>query len=207
MSLYPSNGDSIALTYSQTAANSIYARLPFKPLSSILNFVRSRACRRLREHIKSRIWLKNVKRLQRGTFFDATTQSHLAALYDTLLEQNLCRTIEPYFVVEVDHVAEMVGQGRQAVKASRSQHDRLSQMILDKVFHGVLAKGRGKASTGGVGDLFDGERTPLPPHVQLRLLTSAMADPLTALGLPGKKKASQEGIRSPMMCDYNVCNA
>ncbi|PFH46070.1 hypothetical protein AMATHDRAFT_199950 [Amanita thiersii Skay4041] len=68
---------------------------------------------------------------------DATTRSHLAALYDTLLEQNLLRIIEPYSVVEVDHVAEMVGQGRQAVEA------KLSQMILDKVFHGVLDQGRG----------------------------------------------------------------
>ncbi|KAF8633522.1 hypothetical protein AX17_004428 [Amanita inopinata Kibby_2008] len=68
---------------------------------------------------------------------DPTIRSHLAALYDTLLEQNLLRIIEPYSVLEVDHVAEMVGQGRQAVEA------KLSQMILDNVFHGVLDQGRG----------------------------------------------------------------
>ncbi|KAJ7471752.1 PCI domain-containing protein [Mycena latifolia] len=68
---------------------------------------------------------------------DPTIRSHLAALYDTLLEQNLLRIVEPYSVVELEYVAECVGQGRQAVEA------KLSQMILDKVFHGVLDQGRG----------------------------------------------------------------
>ncbi|KAL4064186.1 PCI domain-containing protein [Scleroderma yunnanense] len=68
---------------------------------------------------------------------DQTIRSHLAALYDTLLEQNLLRIIEPYSVVEIDHVAKQVGQGRQDVEA------KLSQMILDKVFYGVLDQGRG----------------------------------------------------------------
>lgn len=48
---------------------------------------------------------------------DPTIRSHLAALYDTLLEQNLLRIVEPYSVVDVDHVAEVVGQGRAQVEA------------------------------------------------------------------------------------------
>lgn len=48
---------------------------------------------------------------------DSTIRSHLAALYDTLLEQNLLRIVEPYEVVEIAHVAETVGQERQAVEA------------------------------------------------------------------------------------------
>ncbi|KAG1899751.1 proteasome regulatory particle subunit [Suillus fuscotomentosus] len=68
---------------------------------------------------------------------DSTIRSHLAALYDTLLQQNLLRIVEPYSVVEIDYVAKQVGQGRQDVEA------KLSQMILDKVFHGVLDQGRG----------------------------------------------------------------
>ncbi|EJD53337.1 proteasome regulatory particle subunit [Auricularia subglabra TFB-10046 SS5] len=68
---------------------------------------------------------------------DPTIRSHLAALYDTLLEQNLLRIVEPYSVVEVAFVAQSVRQDRQRVEA------KLSQMILDKVFHGVLDQGRG----------------------------------------------------------------
>jgi 26S proteasome regulatory subunit N6 len=48
---------------------------------------------------------------------DPTIRSHLAALYDTLLEQNLLRIVEPYSVVELEYVSECVGQGRQAVEA------------------------------------------------------------------------------------------
>lgn len=68
---------------------------------------------------------------------DPTIRGHLATLYDTMLEQNLLRIVEPYSVVEIDYVAQQVGQGRQAVEA------KLSTMILDKVFHGVLDQGRG----------------------------------------------------------------
>jgi len=68
---------------------------------------------------------------------DPTIRSHLSALYDTLLEQNLLRIVEPYSTIEIEYVAQQVGQGRQQVEI------KLSQMILDKVFHGVLDQGRG----------------------------------------------------------------
>ena len=48
---------------------------------------------------------------------DPTIRSHLAALYDTLLQQNLLRIVEPYSVVEIDYVAQQVGQSRQSVEA------------------------------------------------------------------------------------------
>lgn len=48
---------------------------------------------------------------------DQTIRSHLAALYDTLLQQNLLRIVEPYSVVEIDYVAKQVGQSRQDVEA------------------------------------------------------------------------------------------
>ncbi|CDO78085.1 hypothetical protein BN946_scf184702.g6 [Trametes cinnabarina] len=67
---------------------------------------------------------------------DPTIRTHLSALYDTLLEQNLLRIIEPYSVVEIECIAQQVGQDRQAVEL------KLSQMILDKVFHGVLDQDR-----------------------------------------------------------------
>ena len=47
---------------------------------------------------------------------DITIRTHLSPLYDTLLEQNLLRIVEPYSVVEVEHVAQQVGQGRQQVE-------------------------------------------------------------------------------------------
>lgn len=50
---------------------------------------------------------------------DPTIRTHLSALYDTLLEQNLLRIVEPYSVVEVEYVAQQVGQGRQAVELKR----------------------------------------------------------------------------------------
>ena len=68
---------------------------------------------------------------------DPTIRSHLAALYDTLLEQNLLRIVEPYSVVELEYVAQQVKQERQSVEI------KLSQMILDKVLDGVLDQGRG----------------------------------------------------------------
>ncbi|KAG1838189.1 hypothetical protein DFJ58DRAFT_718773 [Suillus subalutaceus] len=58
---------------------------------------------------------------------DPTIHSHLVALYDTLLQQNLLRIIEPYSAVEIDYIVKQVGQGRQDVEA------KLCQMILDKM--------------------------------------------------------------------------
>jgi len=80
---------------------------------------------------------KSLRDFQEELSKDPTIRTHLAALYDTLLEQNLLRIVEPYSVVEIEYVAQQVGQGRQNVEA------KLSQMILDKLFHGVLDQGRG----------------------------------------------------------------
>jgi 26S proteasome regulatory subunit N6 len=39
---------------------------------------------------------------------DAFIRSHFNALYDTLMEQNLLRIIEPYTRVEIAHVAKLI---------------------------------------------------------------------------------------------------
>ncbi|KAJ3546800.1 hypothetical protein NM688_g5473 [Phlebia brevispora] len=80
---------------------------------------------------------KALRDYQNELSSDVTIRTHLSALYDTLLEQNLLRIVEPYSVVEVEHVAQQVGQGRQQVEL------KLSQMILDKKLHGVLDQQRG----------------------------------------------------------------
>ncbi|KAG8528304.1 uncharacterized protein KY384_007221 [Bacidia gigantensis] len=68
---------------------------------------------------------------------DAFVKRHLVKLYDAMLEQNLCKVIEPFSRVEIKHVAKMVGLDIAQVER------KLSQMILDKVIVGVLDQGAG----------------------------------------------------------------
>jgi len=78
-----------------------------------------------------------LKEYRKELYSNTILSSHLAALYDTLLEQHLLRIVEPYSVVEISYVAQLVGQQQQVVES------KLSQMILDKVLNGVLDQGRG----------------------------------------------------------------
>lgn len=68
---------------------------------------------------------------------DPFIRSHFSDLYDTLLEQNLVKVIEPFECVEIAHIAEIIGLDARQVEG------KLSQMILDKVFYGVLDQGNG----------------------------------------------------------------
>jgi 26S proteasome regulatory subunit N6 len=63
---------------------------------------------------------------------DQFVRSHLDNLYDNLLDQNLCRIIEPFSKVQIDHIAELIKLPKDKVEI------KLSQMILDKKLSGIF---------------------------------------------------------------------
>lgn len=68
---------------------------------------------------------------------DPIINTHLTALYDMLLQENICRIIEPYSRVETAHIASVMNLPLRQIEA------KLSQMILDKKFSGILDAGAG----------------------------------------------------------------
>lgn len=69
---------------------------------------------------------------------DLMIQHHLDILQSQLLESNLIRVIEPYSCVEISHVAELMDMPIGDVER------KLSQMILDGSFAGILDQGAGQ---------------------------------------------------------------
>ena len=52
---------------------------------------------------------------------DSVVHLHLSRLYDTLLEQNLCRLIEPYSRVEIEYLAKLIKLPPASVLTKLSQ--------------------------------------------------------------------------------------
>jgi len=69
---------------------------------------------------------------------DLLIKHHLKVLQEQLLESNLIRIIEPYSCVELDHISGLIDMPITAVER------KLSQMILDGKFQGILDQGKGQ---------------------------------------------------------------
>lgn len=68
---------------------------------------------------------------------DALISHHLDVLYEKMFEANLLKIIQPYSTVEIAHVAKLINLKIEIVEK------KLSQMILDHRFSGILDQGRG----------------------------------------------------------------
>ena len=67
---------------------------------------------------------------------DQVIKRHFTYLYNTLLEDNLKKIIEPYSEVQIDFVAKQIGLPMERIL------QKLSEMILDEVIRGTLDQGR-----------------------------------------------------------------
>lgn len=68
---------------------------------------------------------------------DLIIKSHFKILYNNLLEQNLLKIIKPYSVVEISFISKQIKLDFKLIE------NKLSQMILDGIFYGVLDQGNG----------------------------------------------------------------
>lgn len=68
---------------------------------------------------------------------DLIIRSHLNDLYDSLFEKNLLKLFEPYSCIEISHISSVIGLPIESIES------KISSMILDKKFYGVLDQSNG----------------------------------------------------------------
>lgn len=90
------------------------------------------------------MFFKPSRKVKRSSFFkffiyislelgeDAIVQSHLAALYDNLLEQNLLQLVLPYSRIQIAFISAKIGLSLHDIEL------KLSQMILDNVLNAII---------------------------------------------------------------------
>lgn len=79
----------------------------------------------------------SLKLYNKELTLDPIIRSHLSDLYDSLFQKNLLKLIEPYSCIEINHICAMIGLPKDVIES------KLSNMILDKIFYGVLDQGNG----------------------------------------------------------------
>ena len=67
---------------------------------------------------------------------DSVIKRHFTYLYNTLLEDNLKKIIEPYSEVQIDFIAQNIGLPMDKIL------QKLSEMILDEIIKGTLDQGK-----------------------------------------------------------------
>eukprot|EP00116_Pleurobrachia_bachei_P003127 sb/3463389/ len=129
-----------ALTSARTTANSIYVPPKLQASLDMQSGLKYSgrgidAMQAIADAGKKRdiaIFNQTISKYEAELQKDGVIESHLKSLYDTLLEKNLVRIIEPYSRVQLSHVAETIALPYEVVER------KLSQIILDKKFSGIL---------------------------------------------------------------------
>lgn len=82
--------------------------------------------------------LESVRDTHKNVFEeDPVLRHHTKELYDTLLEQNLCKILQAFSRVELEHVAKLIDLPVRRVES------KLSEMMLDGKLLGTLDQGVG----------------------------------------------------------------
>lgn len=99
-----------------------------KAFESIIEAVKVKSVKMLKDNI-----LKNQEYLLNDEFL----VHHLGNLNNDLIEKNLIKIIQPYSVVQIEYITNLIGLPINEITM------KISQMILDKKINGILDQGRG----------------------------------------------------------------